>query len=144
MYKRKLDESISHSIFNELNRPEKREFQSPQARNLSAVNRFKLTRLLKNRGDSHSYQVSQYNKKNGMGTPMSSSRSVRARSPKKIIRDFVSQEDEDISMNLSFIESKKQRASARKLSYSHQLSDNARRFSNRATSVCSNKSERDN
>ena len=54
-----------------------------------------------------------------MGTPMSSSRSVRARSPKKIIRDFVSQEDEDISMNLSFIESKKQRASARKLSYSH-------------------------
>ena len=120
MYKRKLDESISHSIYNELNKSENREFESPHARNLSAVNRFKLTRLLKNRGDSHSYQASQYNKRSvGINTPMSSSRSVRARSPKKIIRDFVSQEDEDIAMNLSFIESKKQRASARKLSYSH-------------------------
>ena len=47
-------------------------------------------------------------------------------------------------MSLSFIESKKQRASARKLTYYDQLSDNARRFSNRATSVCSNKSDRDN
>jgi flagella basal body P-ring formation protein FlgA len=62
---------------------------------------------------------------------------------KKKIKDFQTEEDQDIQQNLSFIESKKQRASARKLSHSNLLSDHARRLSARALSVCSAKQEQD-
>lgn len=117
---------ISNRTFDQIQ--SKKDFElSPQARKLSAVNRFKLTRIM---------QVGQRSGNN-------SSASSRSLQPISLIKDFISSENEDIQQNLSLFESKKQRASIRKLNYSLQLSDNARRFSARAMSVQSNKNELD-
>jgi hypothetical protein len=47
-------------------------------------------------------------------------------------------------MNLSFLETKKERASARKTHWFDQLSDTAKKFTHRCFSVSSNREEREN
>ena len=73
----------------------------------------------------------------------SSSRSFVHENIDKKIKDFVSEEDSDIQQNLSFIEQKKQRAFARKNSWSLLLSDTAKKFTTRCLSVQSNREQKE-